>query len=75
MKRFLFVFIQPLLLTFQAFASSDHEEDQTLTFFNNRIFSTKSLHESELWQRDKILNEYDFVALQEARNPSILDRA
>ena len=68
-KRFLFVFILPLPLSFQAFASSYREEDHTLAFFNNRIFSTKSQHKSEHWQIDKILNKCDFVALQEALDP------
>lgn len=75
MKHVLFVFILSLFLSCQALAISERETDLNLASYNIRIFSAKSRDGSERWQIYEILDKYDFVAIQEARDPIILDRA
>jgi endonuclease/exonuclease/phosphatase family metal-dependent hydrolase len=59
-------------------ANSDRRNgDSTLLIasFNIRIFSDRSRDDDELKQICSLLKEYDFIAIQEARDIDVLDRA
>ena len=50
------------------------KETITIATFNIRIFSTGSRNDAELRLIRDLLDEYDFIAIQETRDAAILDR-
>ncbi|HUV07841.1 MAG TPA: endonuclease/exonuclease/phosphatase family protein [Spirochaetia bacterium] len=64
-----------VIILSQALCSKPPFESVSIVTFNLRILSNNSRDESELRQICSLLKDYDFIAIQEARDTLILDRA